>query len=556
MEDDVQVYERVAHTLWQLGVRQMFGVAGSGNYRMTRELILCGAKYASARHEGGAVSMADAFSRMGQSVPVVSVHQGGGLTNLVTGLTEAVKSGSPMIVLAGEAPLADRISNFRISQDRLVEAVGAVSLRVSADTAAQDVCEAMRVAVLRRIPVLLNVPVDVQVMNSPGESHVEPLTLPQPVRPDPASVQAITDLLLDARAPLIVGGRGARSAGAELRALGERAGALMATSAVARGLFYGDPYSLDVMGDLASPITSELVLASDVIIAFGCGLGRWTTSNGELIAEGAKLVQIDTDPLALGRQRPIHLGLVADAAESARAITENIPEMEELSGRRRTRTNRDRIAAGVRWQDIPFRDTSTAERIDPRTATIALNTMLDEDRNVSVDSGNFLGYPSMFLDIKDVHGLCFSQAYQCVGLGLASAIGHAVARPERLTVCASGDGGLLMAASELETVARLKLPMVVLVYNDSAYGAELHHFGTTPEDDGLVTFPDVNLAAIAEGYGFTGVTVRKEQDLAGVQSWLAASRDTPLLVDIKVTNKEPSWWLADAFKAEAVTATP
>src|SRR5699024_1148860 len=126
------------------------------------------------------------------------------------------------------------------------------------------------------------------------------------------------------------------------------------------------------------------------------------------------------------------------------------------------RTNRQRIADQVNWQDVTYRDRSTHDRIDPRTATRALDSMLDSPRNVAVDSGNFLGYPSMFLTINDARSLCFSQAFQCVGLGLASAIGHALARPERLTVAACGDGGLLMASSELETIVRLKLPMVVL----------------------------------------------------------------------------------------------
>lgn len=546
----MKVYERVAETLWHLGVRQVFGVAGSGNYHVTRSLIQCGAKYVSARHEGGAVSMADAFSRMGDSVPVVSVHQGGGLTNVITGLTEAVKSGTSLVVLAGEAPLADRTSNFRISQDRLVEAVGAVSLRIFPDTATSDVREAIRTAVARRVPVLLNFPVDVQLMDSPEEGPVEPLPIPRPVRPDDASIESIAELLLDARAPLVIGGRGARNARNELLNLAQKAGALTATSAVARGLFYGDPYNLDVMGDLATPLTSELVLDSDVIVAFGCGLGRWTTSNGSLLPDNAKIVQVDDSPLRLGVQRDVHLGIVGDAAETAKAVALRIPDMEELSGKRRTGTNQRRIAAYGRWQDVAYRDTSTEEQIDPRTATIDLDRMLDSDRNVAVDSGNFLGYPSMFLTIQDARSLCFSQAFQCVGLGLASAIGHAVARPGRLTVAACGDGGLLMGASELETVVRLKLPMVILVYNDSAYGAEVHHFGRTDGDEGFVTFPDVDVAAIARGYGFTGVTVRKQSDLAEIEAWLRGERDTPLLVDLKVSDKQPSWWLADAFKAE------
>ncbi|WP_338752445.1 thiamine pyrophosphate-binding protein [Janibacter alittae] len=544
------MYERVAQVLWECGVTQIFGVAGSGNYHVTRSLIERGAGYISARHEGGSMSMADAFSRMADSVPVVSVHQGGGVTNVITGMTEAAKSGTPVVVLAGEAPLRDQLSNFRIHQDRLVEAVGAKSVRIFADTATADVRRAVSTAMTLRVPVLLNFPVDVQVMDSPETDPIVGLDPSAPPLPGKAGVEAIANLLLDARAPLILGGRGARHARQELLTLAERAGALTATSAVARGLFHGDPYNLDVMGDLATPLNAELVLDSDVIVAFGCSLGRWTTSNGSLLPEKATLVQVDSDPMHLEVQRPVHLAVVGDSAEIAKAVAEHIPEMEELSGKRRTGTNRKRIAQEGRWQDVPFRNESTQDRIDPRAATIVLDRMLDADRNVAVDSGNFLGYPSMFLTIPDARSLCFSQAFQCVGLGLASAIGHAVARPDRLTVAACGDGGLLMGASELETVVRLGLPMVVLVYNDSAYGAEVHHFGRTPEDEGFVTFPDVDMAAIARGHGFTGITVRAESDLAQVDAWLTGARETPLLVDLKVTDRKPSWWLADAFKAE------
>ena len=548
---NVQVFEAVADTLWQLGVRQVFGVAGSGNYRMTHALKERGAHYVSARHEGGAVSMADAFSRVADSIPVVSVHQGGGLTNTITGLTEAVKSHTQMIVLSGEAPLADRTSNFRIGQEQLVEAVGARSIRVSPGTARTDVRDAFRLMMAQRVPVLLNCPTDVQMMDCADDASVDPVPPATAIRPNPAAIQAAAELLLDARRPLIVGGRGARGAAAEIRALAERSGALLASSAVARGLFQGDPFSLDVMGDLASPVTIDHVLRSDVVIAFGAGLNRWTTSNGTLIAENTKVVHIDIDPMALGRQRRVDLAIVADAAESAKAIMEHIPEMAELSGRRRTNLIKGQIAAGVRWQDVAYRDTSTDDRIDPRAATIALDKIFDADRNIVVDSGNFLGYPTMFLSVPDAYALCFAQAFQCVGLGLASAIGHATARPDRLTIAACGDGGLLMGASELESVVRLNLPMAVLVYNDSAYGAEVHHFGRTGADDGFVSFPEVDFARIAKGYGFTGVTMRSGDDLGAVKAWVDGSRDTPLLIDIKVTRSQPSWWLADAFKAES-----
>jgi thiamine pyrophosphate-dependent acetolactate synthase large subunit-like protein len=105
-----------------------------------------------------------------------------------------------------------------------------------------------------------------------------------------------------------------------------------------------------------------------------------------------------------------------------------------------------------------------------------------------------------------------------------------------------------MGASELETVVRLGLPMVVIVYDDEAYGAEVHHFGPHGAPLDTVRFPETDLAAVARGFGFEGVTVRCREDLAAVTSWVGSRRTVPLLIDAKVTRGQPSWWLEEAFR--------
>ena len=136
--------------------------------------------------------------------------------------------------------------------------------------------------------------------------------------------------------------------------------------------------------------------------------------------------------------------------------------------------------------------------------------------------------------MPDEAGFCFTQAFQSVGLGLATAIGAALARPDRLPVAALGDGGALMAAAELDTVVRLGMPMVVVVYDDAAYGAEVHHFGPDGHPLDTVTFPRSTSPRSAAGYGFEAVTVRAPGDLAAVTDWLNGPRTAPLLVDAKI----------------------
>jgi thiamine pyrophosphate-dependent acetolactate synthase large subunit-like protein len=245
----------------------------------------------------------------------------------------------------------------------------------------------------------------------------------------------------------------------------------------------------------------------------------------------------------------VDIGVHGDVAQTARMV------LAALGGQARPGYRSDelraRIAGGIRWRDVPYTDSGRPGPdgvIDPRTLTIALDDLLPAQRVVAIDSGNFMGYPSMFLSVPDEHGFCFTQAYQSVGLGLASAIGAALARPDRLPVAALGDGGALMGISELETVVRLGLPMVVVVYDDEAYGAEVHHFGPDGFVLDTVRFPPADIAAIGRGFGCAGVTVRSREDLGPVRDWLAGPRDRPLVIDAKVASASGSWWLEEAFR--------
>ncbi|GAA3559419.1 thiamine pyrophosphate-binding protein [Nonomuraea rosea] len=548
------VAEAVGLALAARGAGTAFGVVGSGNFHVTNALVAGGVRFVAARHESGAATMADAYARMSGRVGVVSVHQGPGLTNAMTGLAEAAKSRTPLIVLAGEA--TDVRSNFYVDQDALAAAVGAVPMRVSdAAGAVEQALEAYRVAVEERRTVLLNLPLDVQAAPFGGTLDL-PAPLPgEPPEADAGELAELLRLLEESRRPVFIAGRGARDAREELTELAGLAGALLATSAVARGLFRGSPWDLDVSGGFATPLAAELIRDADLVIGWGCALNMWTTRHGSLISPGTKVVKVDLDRSAAGAAFvPVDLGVAGDVATVARSLTAHLTGSPPGSAfgpaakGSRSAEVADRIQAEGRWRAVPYDDVSGGGRIDPRTLTIGLDDLLPTERILSIDSGNFMGYPSMFMDVPDEGGFCFTQAFQAIGLGLATAIGAALARPDRLPVAALGDGGALMGIAELETVVRLGLPMVIVVYDDEAYGAEVHHFGPDGHPLETVTFPPADLAAIARGHGLAAVTVTAAADLTGVAEWLKGPRDRPLLVHAKVTRERGSWWLEEAFK--------
>ncbi|GES17891.1 hypothetical protein Aple_007860 [Acrocarpospora pleiomorpha] len=681
----------VGATLARLGVRTAFGVVGSGNFHVTNALVDGGARFVAARHEGGAVTMADAYARMSGEVGVVTVHQGPGLTNALTGLTEAAKSRTPLLLLAGE--VTSPRSNFYVDQAALATAVGALTIRISAGTAVEDTVRAYRIALTGRA-VLLNLPLDAQAAVTEETVLLEIETLATPASsqvpgalsteggsvsssdtgvPHAGSSETVgsgsagsetaflevagfeadgsvagdfgvegsagalssgisgvdefVDVLLGARRPVFVAGRGARGARMELVALADRVGALLATSAVAKGLFRGSTWDLDVSGGFATPLAVELIKDADLIVGWGCALNMWTMRHGSLIGPDTTVVQVDHDASAIGAHRPVTLGVVGDVGETAKHVLDRLNPRHVTTFRMGYRSPglAERLAREGRWRDVPYDDWGTTgeddsaesdgtgdsqappntgghggspaegradlgtegqgdspaegradlgtegqgdspaegrtssgtegcgasarrARIDPRTLSIGLDDLLPDERIIATDSGNFMGYPAMFMDVPDECGFVFTQAFQAIGLGLATAIGAALARPDRLPVAALGDGGALMGVAELETVVRLGLPMVIVVYDDEAYGAEVHHFGPDGFPLGTVTFPPADLAAIARGFGCDALTVRAKEDLHGVAEWLKGPRERPLLVDAKVAAHRGSWWLEEAFR--------
>ena len=539
----MNVADAVGAALVAHGADHAFGVVGSGNFHVTNAFVAAGGRFVPAVHEGGAASMADGYARTGGRLAVLTVHQGPGLTNALTGITEAAKSRTPLVVVTPEA--TSPRSNFHLDLARIAAAVGAGFVRVRAEHALADVAEACRTAVAGAgRTVVLALPLDVQGKPvEPDEPAFEGSALAGV--PD---VSTLVEALGTATRPVFVAGRGATrpDARAALVDLADRCGALLAVSAAARGLFTGDPWNLDVSGGFATPLAAELIGQADLVVAWGSTLNMWTTRHGRLIGPEAVVAQVDLDADALGVNRPVDVAVVGDAGTVAEACAAALGEQVRPGWR--TPAVRERIEAEGAWRSVSYVDDSGPDRIDPRTLSIALDDLLPAERTVVIDSGNFMGYPSMFWSVPDRAGFLFTQAFQSIGLGLASALGAAVARPDRLTVAALGDGGFLMSAAELATAARLDSPLLVVVYDDAAYGAEVHHFGPEGHPLDTVLLGDRDLAAIARGYGCLGATVRTREDLEPVRAWLAGDRVRPLVVDAKVTSKHGSWWLEEAFR--------
>jgi thiamine pyrophosphate-dependent acetolactate synthase large subunit-like protein len=552
MRNDSTVAAVIARDIAGYGARRCFGLLGTANFEISHALVGAGVELISARHEGNAASMADAYAKATGELTLVSVHSGPGLTNAITGIAEAAKSRTPLLVLAGDVPTGAVKSNFHIEQAELVRSVGAISERIHTPRSArEDTLRAVIRALRDRQTVVLSLPLDVQDAElATNGALLELPPAPGRLHPDPEGVGRLADAMVRAERPLILGGRGAVVSDAEqaLLALAAHTGALLATTVCGHGLFAENPWSLGICGGFASPIADELIAESDLIAGFGASFTQWTTKRGKLIAPGAVVAQIDVEAAKLGYQMPIHHAVHGDAKATAEALSAELGRRGVTSPQsgRRTDTVRARIRCGDNHHN-PYRDQSNARFIDPRTLSKAVDAILPTDRVVASDSGHFCGWVPRYLRVPSPRASCLSHSFQSVGLGLASAIGLAVANPGKLALLGAGDGGFMMSIADLETAMRLKLRLCILIYNDSSYAAEVHYFQRQGYAVDIVQFPDTDFAAIARGYGTRAATVRTLSDLDPLKAWVAEGAPGVFVIDGKINPALEADWHAEHF---------
>src|SRR5438093_2967343 len=273
----MRVHEAIGHTLKRLGVEEIFGLTGDGNLRFSSYMAdELGIRFYAARHEGGAVAMADGYARVSGRVGVASVTQGPGVTNTLTALTEAVKGNTPLLLLAGEPATRQQKHNQDLDQPAVYASVGAGVQRLrGAEHIVEDVAQAFNRARLESRPVAISFPADMQDMVCQAESleDVRAAAIPAS-RPDAGAIEQLCELIAHAERPAIIGGRGAARTGAgpALSAIAKRIGAILATTAQAKGLFAGEPLYIGSSGCFASPVGSELLGQADLVLAFGASL--------------------------------------------------------------------------------------------------------------------------------------------------------------------------------------------------------------------------------------------------------------------------------------------
>jgi len=460
----------LVETLKSHGVDTIFGVPGMQNLAVYDALLdEPSIRVVTTRDERGAAHMADGYARASGRPGVCMTVPGPGVTNALTGIGEAYADSSPVLLLATDLA-TDTVTRDRedFHQLRGVENVlGSVTQWGTRPGRAEELGRAVHEAFARfgqgrPRPCYLDLPVDLlnaKIDASYVDNHRQSAPASWNDHHDPAASRAM-EMLAGASRPLLLIGGGAWRAAAELRTLVELLGLPVVMTNSGKGVVPEDhPLSLGD-GWMSHQLGREGLERADMILAIGVRFGPLTTSWWTRQMSG-RLVHIDIDESELGKHTPVTVGIVADAKQTAQKFV-NLA----LEGK---------FAPKTPWLDVvgvrEGRRAAIRKRAPDAVATLeGLRRVLPDETLVFNDINGIACWGAGAFTCRQPRTFHYPIGFGCLGFALPAAIGAKLARPSVPVVVLSGDGGFLFTGHELATAVREHASIVIVVFNDNAYG--------------------------------------------------------------------------------------
>jgi acetolactate synthase-1/2/3 large subunit len=351
--------------------------------------------------------------------------------------------------------------------------------------------------------------------------------------------------LMSARKPVIIAGRGVVESESleNLTAIAELSGALVSTTLRGKGLFDGNPYLIGIAGGLGTNLCAKLIGEADVALVVGAGMNDFTTMHQTLLADGATVINCDVKPRGIGRPKGELCELRGDAQRVMSLLRKEIETLASTNEGYRTPAMREELTSFTPQMEITTPD--NLEALDPRLLTIRLNEVLPATRAVVTDAGHFFGNPCTYMRVSDARSFVCGIDFGSIGLGIGHAMGVSVANPSRPIALFVGDGGMQMSLGDIETAVRYKLPLIIIVMNDAAYGSEYQIMELWNMPTELSVFPTMNFAAVARALGARAIEVTRLEDLDALKE--ISLDEGPVLLDCSITRKIRAAWLDEAF---------
>lgn len=538
----VPVYEALALDIRDLGVDCVFGLMSDDTAQFVTMLDAAGVRFYGARHENNAAAMAEGYAAATGRLGIVILGRGPATANGLHGMAYAQRSGSPVLMIMGADPTTGQAPNA-VGPDRkslnakaVLEGAGIRTFVAEHPlTARQTLVQAAAAAHKGGVALLL--PTNVQLAQIDPEATAPVAIEPPKPAPQPAresAIRAAAAMLENSRKPLFLVGVGAHWAGAReaIVELADRVGAALVTTMKAKDMFRGHPFNCGILGSFSNAGGRRLIEQADCVVAIGAGFNQQTTSWGMALPPGLPVIHIDSIRTNIGRWFHADVAVVGDAKLVVEQLIEVLPQRQASDMPMRSEENARWLAEFDMADD--FQALNTPRTMDARSVALVLDELLPQDRNVIFDSGNMLVMAS-YISVPGPSQFKLSTDFASIGMGFGTAMGFAVGASDRTSILLMGDGSFMMTLSELETVAREGIPLIVAVMNDCAYGAELHFLKERNAPTALSIFPDIDFAPVAEAFGFQAETVRTLDELRALAP-LLANPDGPIFLDCKVNS--------------------
>ena len=503
-------------------------------------------RHIMAGHEQGATHMAEGFARVTGRPGVVLATSGPGATNLVTGIANAMMDSIPLVAITGQVPTS------LIGNDAFQEAdMHGISMPITkhnytlnrVDELPRRLAEAFYLAAFGRPgPVQVDLPKDVSQASTKAEiaGRTRPAGFQPPDQGHPRQIQRALSLLKDAQRPVILAGGGVIHAEAsqELLGLAERLDLPVTSTLMGLGGFPGNHRLWLGMAGMHGLAQANLALYHcDVMLCVGTRLEDRLTGPLDKFAPQARLIHIDIDTTEIGKNRAVAVPIVGHAKPILTALLAGAqkwePRPDHSAWHRRIEDWRRRHPLGYRSKD---------EIVMPQQVVEELGHRLDEEAIIVTGVGQHQMWTAQHYRFTRPRTMITAGGLGTMGFGLPAAIGAKIGRPERNVVCLDGDGSFLMTIQELTTAVRYRLPVVVVVINNSSLGMvrqwqELFFEGRYAET--RLSPPPYD--QVARAFGALGRRVERPEALGPALDWaLAASQEKqlPAVVDIQVDPEE------------------
>jgi sulfoacetaldehyde acetyltransferase len=553
----MSVSEAFVEQLVAEGVTHCFGIVGSAYMDALDLFPPAGIRFVSVCHEQNAGHMADGYSRATNRHGVCAAQNGPGVTNFVTALAAAYWAHSPVVAITPETgtktlgqggfqeldqiPLFTRVTRFQTHVNR-------------ADRIAELTHQAFTVALAERGPAQINVPRDFFYAGD-FEATIRPA---QPIRRGPgdaADLARAAELLAGARFPVILAGGGVTmSEGeAELLALAERLSAPVAATYLHNDVFPAShPLAAGPLGYMGSKAAMRLIAQADVVLALGSRLGPFGTLaqyDLEYWPARAQVIQVDTDHRVLGLTREVAVAIHGDARAAAADLLERLRARGASAGASTSDARRAEIARQREAWERELGDLSSGggTPIPPRRALAELARALPDDAVVTTDIGNVCSTANAYLRFEKPRSFFAAMGFGNCGYAFPTAMGAAVARPERPAIAYVGDGAWGMSLAEVITCVREGIPATAVVFDNRQWGAEkrnqIDYYANRFLGSELV---NPSFAKIAEAMGAQGIRV-DHPDQVGDALRKATSSGAPTVIEIQLTQE-----LAPPFRRDAL----